>query len=146
MVAKRIIKHISHISFLLIYSVQKVHKSGLMDRWTGHNIPLPPPFKGGIHSMRYSFILFLYYINVWFQVSSFRLRLNCVKQLPAAQEIPTSAEWQVQGQVQIQGQVQEQSVARLASQWNSYPEYETSYLAPMGVEIFFKLCRSLKKL
>ena len=32
MVAKRIIKHISHGSVLLIYSVQKVHKSGLMDR------------------------------------------------------------------------------------------------------------------
>jgi hypothetical protein len=28
---------------------------------------------------------------------------------------------------------------RFASQWDSYLEYYTSYLAPMGVEIFFKV-------
>ena len=28
-------------------------------------------------------------------------------------------------------------IARFTSQWNSYLEYYTSYLAPMGVEIFF---------
>ena len=30
-------------------------------------------------------------------------------------------------------------IARFTSQWNSYLEYYTSYLAPMGVEIFFKV-------
>ena len=31
-------------------------------------------------------------------------------------------------------------IARLASRWNSYLEYYTSYLAPMGVKIFFLFC------
>ncbi len=40
-------------------------------------------------------------------------------------------------QEQEQVQIQEQSVARFASQWNSYLEYKASCIAPMGVEILF---------
>ena len=42
-------------------------------------------------------------------------------------------------QEQEQVQIQEQSVARFASQWDSYLKYYTSWLAPMGVEILFLL-------
>ena len=101
MVAKGIVKHISHISILiLIYNGEKFIKG----------VELVSSFKFQVSGFR-------------FQVSGFRFQvsgcgLNCVKPFPAAQEIPTSSDDNCS---QMRGRI-----ARFTSQWNSYLEYYTS--------------------